>query len=80
MILNGKQIAHGKPASGLADFTSNPSGDGFFTSTTDASAHGAAPLNNLRLHPIGGPDSAGDAFEVDWVRIHTTAKPVPEPG
>lgn len=76
VVINGKPVANGNPDSALPDFTSVDSGDGFFTFTTEISTLGATPLSNLRLDVIGGPDAAGNTFEVDFIHVHTA----PEPG
>lgn len=73
-IANGAIIV--APGGTTPDFAAVASGEGFFTVTADISALGSDPINNIRLDPIGGPGTAGNTFEVDFIRINT----IPEPG
>ncbi len=56
-------------------FTSVDDGGGFFVVTADISGQTALTINSLRVDPIGGPDSDGNSFDVDYIRINK----VPEP-
>jgi hypothetical protein len=59
--------------------------DNFFTVTVDISQFNSDTWENVRLDPIGGANSnsnsqtAGNTFEVDYIRIYDTGTAVPEP-
>lgn len=49
--------------------------DGFYTFTWDISGFTDASVGNVRIDPVGGPDSNGNTFQIDSIAFNT----VPEP-
>jgi hypothetical protein len=64
-----------------ASFTAVDSGDNFYTVTIGISGFTGSTISSLRLDPIGGAasnsnsETNGNAFEVDFIRVHA----IPEP-
>lgn len=66
-------------------FSAADSGNGFFTVSVDISSFTASTITSLRVDPIGGASSnsnsqtAGNTFEVDFIRVTDNAIAIPEP-
>jgi len=72
IIINGNNL-------GLipgANTTTNQGANGWVVATVDISSLGAADINNFRLDVVGGPGSADENFEVDYIRAYSAAEPV----
>ncbi len=76
VALNSAGFNGNAPTAGL--YSAAADGEYFIVTVDISSYAGTLPVTSIRLDPIGGPDAAGNTFNVDYIRIFDTA-PIPEP-